>query len=58
MVVDANELSVRHTSLAISRDAGDNTPETLHVRLVGQMKHGRIDTRWVAPRREPQTPSG
>jgi hypothetical protein len=52
MVVDANELSVRHTSLAISRDAGDNTPETLCVRLAGQMRHGRIDTRWVAPRRE------
>ncbi|XVQ06377.1 hypothetical protein ACQP1W_27345 [Spirillospora sp. CA-255316] len=26
MVVDANELSVRHSSLAISKDAGDNTP--------------------------------
>ena len=50
MVVDANELSVRHTRLAISRDAGDNTPETLCVRLVGRMKHGRIDTRWEAPR--------
>jgi len=50
MVVDANELSVRHTTLAISRDAGDNTPETLYVRLVGQMRHGRIDTRWLAPR--------
>jgi hypothetical protein len=51
MVVDANELPVRHSKLAISRDAGDNTPETLHVRLVGRMKHGRIDTRWLAPRR-------
>ena len=51
MVVDANELSVRHTRLAISRDAGDNTPETLCVRLAGRMRHGRIDTRWVAPRR-------
>ncbi|MEV0404972.1 DUF1707 domain-containing protein [Actinoallomurus sp. NPDC050550] len=51
MVVDANELSVRHGALAISRDAGDNTPETLHVRLVGRMRHGRIDTRWQAPRR-------
>jgi hypothetical protein len=51
MVVDANELSVRHSSLAISRDAGDDTPETLHVRLVGRIKHGRIDTRWQAPRR-------
>jgi hypothetical protein len=50
MVVDANELSVRHGRLAISRDAGDNTPETLHVRLTGRMKHGRIDTRWLAPR--------
>ena len=50
MVVDANELSVRHTTLAISRDAGDNTPETLSVRLVGRMKHGRIETRWLAPR--------
>jgi Domain of unknown function (DUF1707) len=50
MVVDANELAVRHTRLAISRDAGDSTPETLCVRLVGRMKHGRIDTRWLAPR--------
>jgi Domain of unknown function (DUF1707) len=51
MVVDANGLTVRHTRLAISRDPGDNTPETLHVRLVGRMRHGRIDTRWQAPRR-------
>jgi hypothetical protein len=51
MVADANELSVRHTKLAISRDAGDNTPETLCVRLVGRMKHGRIGTRWLTPRR-------
>ena len=51
MVVDANELAVRHSRLAISRDGGDDTPETLCVRLVGQMRHGRIDTRWLAPRR-------
>jgi hypothetical protein len=51
MVVDANELSVRHGALAISRDAGDDTPETLHVRLVGTMKHGLISTQWVPPRR-------
>lgn len=51
MVVDANELSVRHGRLAISRDAGGNTPETLHVRLAGRMRYGRIGTRWVAPRR-------
>jgi Domain of unknown function (DUF1707) len=46
MVVDANELSVRHTRLAISRDDGGNTPETLHIHLAGRMKHGRIGTRW------------
>jgi len=51
MVVDANELSVRHTRLAISRDAGDSTPETLCVRLTGRMRHGRIGTQWPAPRR-------
>jgi Domain of unknown function (DUF1707) len=51
MVVDANGLSVRHSQLAISRDAGDDTPETLHVRLVGRMRHGRFSTRWQAPRR-------
>jgi hypothetical protein len=51
MVVDANELAVRHSTLAISRDAGDDTPETLHVRLVGQLRHGRIDARWATPRR-------
>ena len=51
MVVDANELSVRHSTLAISRDAGDDTPETLHVHLVGRMRHGRIDTRWQTPHR-------
>jgi hypothetical protein len=50
MVVDANGLSVRHSRLAIGRDAGDDTPETLSVHLVGRMKHGRIATRWVAPR--------
>ena len=51
MMVDANELAVRYTNLAISRDAGDTTPETLCVRLVGRMKHGRIVTRWLAPGR-------
>jgi hypothetical protein len=50
MVVDANGLSVRHSKLAISRDAGDNTPETLHIHLTGRMKHARIGTQWPAPR--------
>jgi len=49
MVVDANELSVRFSNLAISRDAGDSTPETLRVHLTGKIRHGRIDTRWVPP---------
>jgi Domain of unknown function (DUF1707) len=49
MVVDANELSVRHGGLAISRDAGDGTPETLHIRLTGRMRHGVISTRWPQP---------
>lgn len=51
MVVDANELSVRHTKLTISRDANDNAPETLRVRLAGRARHALIDTRWLAPRR-------
>jgi hypothetical protein len=51
MVVDANGLSARHSELAISTDAGDDTPETLHVRLVGRMRHARISTRWQPPRR-------
>lgn len=51
MVVDANELSVRYTKLAISRNAGDNTPEMLHVHLAGRMRHGQISTRWLPPRR-------
>jgi Domain of unknown function (DUF1707) len=50
MAVDANELSVKHTQLAISRDAGDGTAETLAVHLTGRMKHGQISTRWTAPR--------
>ncbi len=50
MVVDANELAVRYAGLEISRDAADNTPETLRVRLVGRMRYARIHTRWLAPR--------
>jgi hypothetical protein len=46
MVVDANELSVKHGALAISRDEGDDTPETLRIRLTGRMKHGAIGAQW------------
>jgi uncharacterized protein DUF1707 len=49
MTLDANELKVRFGSLAISRDADDAGPETLHVRLAGGMKHGRVEARWPAP---------
>ena len=50
MVADASELASRSASLAISRDAGDDTPGTLRVRLAGRMRHARIETRWPAPR--------
>lgn len=49
MVVDANGLSVRHGVLSISKDPGDDAPRTLHVHLVGRMKHGHIDTYWRGP---------
>ena len=49
MVVDANDLTVRHGELAVTRNAGDDTPQTLRVRLVGRMKHGKIGTRWSTP---------
>jgi hypothetical protein len=49
MTVDANELRVRYGELAISRGAGDSTPEALHVRLAGRMRHGRVEARWPAP---------
>lgn len=47
MAVDANALKVRYGSLAISQDPGDSTPETLHVRLAGRMRHGRVEARWL-----------
>ena len=50
MVVDANELAVRYTKLAISTQAGDHTPQTLCVRLAGRMKYGQLTTRWLTPR--------
>jgi hypothetical protein len=37
---------VRHGKLAITKNAGDTTPEMLHVRLTGRMKHGQVATRW------------
>ncbi|GAA3655773.1 hypothetical protein GCM10022224_018640 [Nonomuraea antimicrobica] len=49
MVLDANELSVRHSTLAINRDADDDTPETLRIRLTGRMRHGRLDVHRQPP---------
>jgi hypothetical protein len=49
MTVDANELKVRYGNLAISGNAGDGSPETLHIRLAGRMRHGRVEARWLAP---------
>ncbi|WP_106400908.1 DUF1707 SHOCT-like domain-containing protein [Actinocorallia populi] len=51
MVVNANELSVRYSQVTISRDTGDDTPETLHVRVVGRIRHGRLSARWQTPSR-------
>ncbi|MFC1432240.1 DUF1707 domain-containing protein [Streptacidiphilus sp. N1-3] len=51
MVVDANELAVRHGQLEINRDPADDTPQTLRIRLTGRMKHGRIETRRLPPTR-------
>lgn len=49
MVLDANELSVRHSHLAISEDTSDNTAETLCIRLAGRMRHGRLKTHYQTP---------
>jgi Domain of unknown function (DUF1707) len=49
MAVDANELSVRHSTLAISRNNDGRTPETLRIRLTGRVRHGRLDVRWHPP---------
>ncbi|MGP4104725.1 DUF1707 SHOCT-like domain-containing protein [Nonomuraea sp. KM90] len=51
MVVDANALSVRHSTLAIRGDTDDGTPEALRIRLTGRMRHGRLDVRRQTPHR-------
>ena len=51
MVVDANELTMRFATLTINRDPSDKTPETLRVRLVGQVRHGGVEAGWRTPRR-------
>lgn len=49
MEVDANDLRVKFGGTAITRTAGDSTPTTLRIRLVGRLKHGGIETKWIAP---------
>ena len=49
MTVDANELSVRHGGVSIPGAPDDDTPETLHVRLVGRNKHGSVVARYEVP---------
>jgi len=49
MVVDANDLAVKFGGTTITRDSGDGAPVTLRVRVVGRLKHGGIETRWVRP---------
>ena len=48
MVVDANELAVRHGKLAISRDAGDDTPADA-ARPLGRPYAARPDRHPVVP---------
>lgn len=46
MVVDANELSARFSGVDVPRDAIESSaPETLHVRLIGRIKHGGVTVR-------------
>jgi beta-glucosidase-like glycosyl hydrolase len=49
MTVDVNGLSSKFTAVEIDRPAVDDAPQTLHVRVTGKMKHGRIAARWQAP---------
>lgn len=56
MVVDANDLAVKFGGTSITRDAGDGTPPRLRIRVVGRLKHGGIETRWVKPG-EPSKPA-
>ena len=39
-------IELLRAALADGRDEGDDTPETLRIRLTGRMKHGVIGARW------------
>jgi hypothetical protein len=49
MDVDANELAAKYAGVEIVRDPENQTPESLHVRLVGRIKHGGVSVRWNTP---------
>ena len=55
MEVDANDLRVKFGGSSITRTAGDGTPIRLRIRLVGRLKHGGVETRWLRPG-EPAAP--
>ena len=50
MTVDVNDLSAKFSTVAIDRPPADDTPQTLHIRVRGKMKHARIAARWQAQR--------
>ena len=49
MEVDANDLRVKFGAASVTRTAGDDTPVTLRIRLVGRLKHGWVQTQWLRP---------
>lgn len=56
--VDANDLRVKFGGASITRTAGDDTPITLRIRIVGRLKHGGIQTQWLRPGETAAAPSG
>jgi hypothetical protein len=49
MTMDVNELSAKFTAVAIDKPSADDAPRTLHVRVTGKIKHGRVAARWQMP---------
>jgi Domain of unknown function (DUF1707) len=49
MTIDVNELSAKFSAVAIDRPSADDAPRTLHIRVRGRIKHGRIAARWQEP---------
>ena len=49
MTVDVNDLSAKFTGVEIDKPPVGDTPQTLHIRVKGKMKHGHIAARWQGP---------